>query len=187
MTFGKIPMFMRGGIYDKPDNYTPDIQILKFANKSDNPNPEYVHSGDSGFDLRAWITEDDDGAKLNKNEGKYAITLKSLERKLIHTGLYFNIPENCEIQVRPRSGLALKQGLSVLNTPGTVDSNYTNEVGIIAVNLSKKDITIVSGDRIAQAVLMPVYSKELVNMQQVEEVESNESRNLDGFGSTGVK
>ena len=120
-------------------------------------------------------------------EGKYTITLKSLERKLIHTGLCLNIPENCEIQVRPRSGMALKHGLSVLNTPGTVDSNYVNEVCIIAVNLSKKDIVITSGDRIAQAVLMPVYCKELVNMQQVEEVESNKSRNLDGFGSTGVK
>lgn len=83
--------------------------------------------------------------------------------------------------------MALKHGLSVLNTPGTVDSNYVNEVCIIAVNLSKKDIVITSGDRIAQAVLMPVYCKELVNMQQVEEVESNKSRNLDGFGSTGVK
>lgn len=187
MTFGKIPMFMRGGIYDKPDNYMPDVQILKFANKSDNPNPKYAHSGDSGFDLRAYITESDENAKLDKKEGKYTITLKSLERKLIHTGLYFNIPENCEIQVRPRSGMALKHGLSVLNTPGTVDSNYVNEVCIIAVNLSKKDIVITSGDRIAQAVLMPVYCKELVNMQQVEEVESNKSRNLDGFGSTGVK
>ena len=187
MTFGTIPMFMRDGIYDKPDNYMPDVQILRFVNKSDNPNPEYAHSGDSGFDLRAWITETDEGAKFNKKEEKYTITLKSLERKLIHTGLYFDIPKNCEIQVRPRSGMALKQGLSVLNTPGTVDSNYVNEVCIIAVNLSKKDIVITSGDRIAQAVLMPVYCKELVNMQQVEEVESNESRNLDGFGSTGVK
>lgn len=83
--------------------------------------------------------------------------------------------------------MALKQGLSVLNTPGTVDSNYVNEVCIIAVNLSKKDIVITSGDRIAQAVLMPVYVKELTILQQVDEIESNEFRNLDGFGSTGVK
>lgn len=186
MTFGKIPMFMRGGIYDKPDNYMPDVQILKFVNKSDNPNPEYAHSGDSGFDLRAWITESDEGAKFDKKEEKYTITLKSLERKLIHTGLYFDIPENCEIQVRPRSGMALKQGLSVLNTPGTVDSTYVNEVCIIAVNLSKKDIIIMSGDRIAQAVLMPVYVKELTILQQVDKIEENEFRNLDGFGSTDV-
>ena len=73
MTFGKIPMFMRGGIYDKPDNYMPDVQILKFANKSDNPNPEYAHSGDSGFDLRAYITESDENAKLDKKEGKYIL------------------------------------------------------------------------------------------------------------------
>ena len=141
MTFGKIPMFMRGGIYDKPDNYMPDVQILKFANKSDNPNPEYAHSGDSGFDLRAYITESDENAKLDKKEGKYTITLKSLERKLIHTGLYFNIPENCEIQVRPRSGMALKHGLSVLNTPGTVDSNYV-KLSLISDKRNKPGLRI---------------------------------------------
>ena len=178
---------MKGGLYYKPDNNQVDLQILKFVNKSDNPNPEYVHDGDSGFDLRAWITEEDDGAKFDKKEEKYTITLKSLERKLIHTGLYFDIPEYCEIQIRPRSGLSLKQGLSVLNTPSTIDSNYVNEVCIIAVNLSKKDIIITSGDRIAQAVLMPVYCKELVNLTQVDEIEGNDSRNLDGLGSTGVK
>lgn len=187
MMFGRIPLFMRGGLYDKPDKYQLDIQKLDFVNKSDNPNPEYAYNGDSGFDLRAWITESDEGAKLDKKEGKYTITLKSLERKLIHTGLYFDIPENCEIQVRPRSGLALKQGLSVINTPGTVDEGYTNEVGVILVNLSNKSITITSGDRIAQAVLMPVYNKELVSLQQVEEINKDKDRNLDGFGSSGVK
>lgn len=187
MSFGKIPMFMKGGMYNKPDKYQLDLQTLKFVNKSDNPNPEYAHDGDSGFDLRAWITEEDDNAKFDKKEEKYTITLKSLERRLIHTGLYFDIPEYCEIQVRPRSGMTLKQGLSVLNSPATIDSNYVNELCIIAVNLSKKDIIITSGDRIAQAVLMPVYCKELVDLTQVDEIEGNDSRNLDGLGSTGVK
>lgn len=187
MSFAKIPEFERNGMKEKPDSFKLDIQAIKFENRSDNQNPEYVHSGDSGFDLRAWITESDEGAKFDKNENKYKITLKSLERRLIHTGLYFNLPQYTEMQVRPRSGMALKQGLGVVNSPGTVDANYTNEVGVIAINMSNKPITITSGDRIAQAVLMPVYCKELVKLEQVEKVEENDSRNLNGFGSSGVK
>lgn len=187
MSFAKIPEFERNGMKEKPDSFKLDIQTVKFENRSDNQNPEYVHSGDSGFDLRAWITESDEGAKFDKNENKYKITLKSLERRLIHTGLYFNLPQYTEMQVRPRSGMALKQGLGVVNSPGTVDANYTNEVGVIAINLSNKPITITSGDRIAQAVIMPVYCNELVKLEQVEKVEENDSRNLNGFGSSGVK
>lgn len=187
MSFAKTPIYYSQGIRCKISEYEDEIQNVYFKNESDNQNPEYSHDGDSGFDLRAWITKTDEGAKLNKSNGKYQIVLKSLERKLIHTGLYFNLPRNTELQVRPRSGNALKLGLSVLNTPGTVDSNYTNEVGVIVVNISKKEITIESGDRIAQAVLMPVYVKELVNLQQVDEIDENSSRNKDGFGSTGVK
>lgn len=187
MSFGKTPLVLRGGVFEKPSHYLPDIKTVKFVNKSDNENPKYAHDGDSGFDLRAWIKEDDEGAKLSKEEEKYQITLKSLERRLIHTGLYFELPEMCELQVRPRSGAALKQGLSVCNTPGTVDFGYRNEVGIIAINLSNKPITITSGDRIAQAVLMPVYGKELVNLTQVDEISNDTSRNLKGFGSSGVK
>lgn len=187
MSFGKIPLVMRNGIFERPSHFLPDIKTVKYINKSDNPNPEYAHDGDSGFDLRAWIKEDDEGAKFNKEENKYQITLKSLERKLIHTGLYFELPETCELQVRPRSGAALKQGLSVCNTPGTVDFGYRNEVGIIVINLSNKPITITSGDRIAQAVLMPVYGKELINLKQVAEIRNDTSRNLNGFGSSGVK
>lgn len=174
----------------KASQYDAEVdkqKLIRFVNKSPNANPVFVNVGDSGFDLRAWIKEDDNGAKLNKETGNYQITLKSLERTLIHTGIYMDIPNDCEVQVRPRSGLALKQGLSVCNTPGTVDTNYVNEVGIIAINLSKKPITIENGDKIAQAVLMPVYNSYSTTLEQVSEIKENEFRNMDGFGSSGVK
>lgn len=166
---------------------TDKRKLLRFVNKSPNANPVYANVGDSGFDLRAWIQESDNGAKLNKETGKYQITLKSLERTLIHTGIYAEIPDDCEVQVRPRSGLALKQGLSICNTPGTVDTNYVNEIGIIAINLSKKPITIEDGDKIAQAVLMPVYNSYYTALEEVKNIKENEFRNMDGFGSSGVK
>lgn len=193
---------IRNEIYTKEDvdrnidNVRSDInnilnmsktKCLKFVNKSPNADPVYANVGDSGFDLRAWIQEDDKNAKFNEETGKYQITLKSLERTLIHTGIYLDIPNDCEVQVRPRSGLALKQGLSVCNTPGTVDTNYVNEVGIIAINLSKKPITIENGDKIAQAVLMPVYNSYNAILASVNKIEENEFRNMDGFGSSGVK
>lgn len=162
-------------------------KTLKLINKSPHNNPTFANIGDSGIDLRAWIKEDDEGAKFNKENGKCYIKLNSLERTLIHTGIYFDIPNDCEIQVRPRSGLALKQGLSICNTPGTVDTNYVNEVGIIAINLSKKPITIEDGDKIAQAVLMPVYNGYNVTLKEVQKINENEFRNMNGFGSSGVK
>jgi dUTP pyrophosphatase len=187
MSFSQIPVFLRHGMDERPIRYEYEKLTLDFENQSDNPNPEYANDGDSGFDLRAWITENDNLSKLNKTENKYQITLKPMERRLIHTGLYFNLPLHTEIQVRSRSGISLREGLVVLNSPGTVDGNYTNEVGIIIINLSKKDITITSGDRIAQGVLMPVYCKELVNLHQVDKVKENNSRNKNGIGSTGIK
>lgn len=186
--FGKIGKILRNGCYETPTAYDWDVQDLKFVNKSDNKSPVFAKTGDSGFDLRAWITpENDSDAKYNKDEDKYQITLKSLERKMIHTGLYFMLPECTEIQVRPRSGLTLKKGLSVLNTPGTVDEKYVGEVCVILVNLSKEKITITSGERIAQAILMPVYNSNLVNLIQIDEVIENTERGSDGFGSSGVK
>lgn len=158
---------------------------LKFVNKSPNPNPTYANVGDSGFDLRAWVTEKDNEALMV--DEKLCLQLLPFEWRLIHTGLYFDIPDNCEIQVRPRSGLALKHGITVLNTPGTVDKNYTNELCVILVNLSKYVFVIADGDRIAQAVLMPVYNSEHVTLNQVDEIESNEYRGKNGFGSSGVK
>lgn len=162
-------------------------KTLKIVNKSPNPNPIYANIGDSGMDLRAWFTEDEKDVEVNKESGKKYIVLKSLERRLIHTGIYMGIPEDCEVQVRPRSGLALKQGLSVCNTPGTVDSNYVNEVGIIAINLSKKPITVEDGDKIAQAVLTPVYNSNHVRFEVVDKIDENPYRNMNGFGSSGVK
>ena len=98
--------------------------ITKYNNKSTNPNPVYAHVGDSGFDIRASLNE--------------SVTLKPLERKLIPTGLSFELPPNTELQIRPRSGMALKHGITVLNTPGTVDEGYRDDVGIIIANISNE-------------------------------------------------
>ncbi len=144
--------------------------VTKFKNISDYKDPYYSHNGDSGFDLRANI--------------KDPITLKSLERKLIPTGLEFQLSPNTELQVRPRSGMALKHGLSVLNTPGTVDEGYRGEVGVIVINLSGEEYTINPGDRIAQGVIMNVIGagiSELVNTDKLDIT----SRGDGGFGSTG--
>ena len=155
---------------ERLNNNNENFLKIYFKNTSNNEDPIYQHKDDSGFDLRANITE--------------PITLNSLERRLIPTGLYFELPQNTELQVRPRSGMALKHGITVLNTPGTVDSNYRGEVGIIIVNLSNEPYTINSGDRIAQAVIMnvinPNFSK-LVNKDNLTETERGSS----GFGSTG--
>ena len=174
----------RGGKKDKSPK-KEGVKVLKYVNKSPHVNPYYATFGDSGFDLRAWIQEGEDGVELI--DGKPTIKLSARETRLIHTGLYFQIPQNCELQVRTRSGLALKQQLVVTNSPGTVDEFYTNEVGIIVTNLSRKSVFIADGDRIAQAVLCPVYNSPLVELTKVDEIEENEYRNKGGFGHTGVK
>ena len=145
---------------------------LGFKNKSTNQDPNYVYEGDSGFDLRANLEE--------------PITLKPLDRFLVPTGLFFQIPEGYEIQVRPRSGLAAKQGITVLNTPGTVDQGYTGEVKVILVNLSNEKVTIEHGERIAQAVLCPVLTKRNTVLTKLNEI-SETDRGDGGFGSTGKK
>jgi len=142
----------------------------KFINNSNNPDPTYAKEGDSGFDLRAYISE--------------PVTLKPLERKLIPTGLKFELSPNTELQVRPRSGMALKHGISVLNTPGTVDEGYRGDVGIIAVNLSNEDYTIEPGERIAQAVIMNVIGHRVSNLEKVETLTETE-RGDTGYGSSG--
>ena len=147
-----------------------DKTTTKFVNKSNNPDPTYAKEGDSGFDLRAFIEE--------------PITLKPLERKLIPTGLSFELPPNTELQVRPRSGMALKHGISCLNTPGTVDEGYRGDVGIIAVNLSNEDYTIEPGERIAQAVIMNVIGHRVSNLEKVETLTETE-RGDTGYGSSG--
>lgn len=146
---------------------------IDFINESKNPNPEYATDGASGFDLRA-----------NLEYGP--ITLKPLERRLIPTGLFFAIPLGYELQVRPRSGLALKSGVTVLNTPGTVDSDYRGEVGIILINLSDKEFTVEHSNRIAQGVIAKSEAKNHYNLTQKENLDETD-RNTGGFGSTGVK
>lgn len=137
-------------------------------NKSPYPNPEYGKIGNSGMDIKAFISE--------------PITLKPLERVLIPSGLYFDIPEGYEIQVRPRSGLALKRGLTVLNTPGTVDANYTGEVGVVLVNLSNEIQVIEPGERVAQLVLAKVSLMEFIN---VDVIIKETERGGQGYGDSG--
>jgi dUTP pyrophosphatase len=149
---------------------SPQFIITKYSNNSTNNDPEYTQVGDSGFDLRADI--------------KNPIVLKSLERKLIPTGLKFELSPNTELQVRPRSGMALKHGISVLNTPGTVDEGYRGEVGIIAVNLSKDTYTIQPGERIAQGVIINVIGQNISKLIKTNELNETQ-RGSGGFGSTG--
>jgi dUTP pyrophosphatase len=160
---------MNDWLYDANDN---SVKLLvKMINKSNNPDPIYQKEGDSGFDLAAFIPED--------------IILKPLDRQLIPTGLFYQIPLGFELQIRPRSGLALKNGITVLNSPGTVDAGYRGEIKVLLVNLSNQDFTIKSGDRIAQGVIAPVQSRHTTLFRRVNELDSSE-RNTGGFGSTGI-
>ena len=139
---------------------------IKIINKSQHPLPKYQTELSAGMDLYANIDE--------------SITLKSLARKLIPTGLLLELPEGYEAQVRPRSGLAIKNGISVLNAPGTIDADYRGEIGVILVNLSTEDFSINNGDRIAQMV---IAKYETAEWQQVSEINKTE-RGAGGFGST---
>ena len=141
---------------------------LKIVNTSNNPLPAYETKSSAGMDLRAYLPEG-------------PITLEPLQRGLVPTGLYMEIPEGYEGQVRPRSGLAIKSGITVLNSPGTVDADYRGQVCVILINLSDKPFTINSGDRIAQLVIARC---EQVETEQVE-VLSETERGAGGFGHTG--
>jgi len=154
--------------YNGPSNL---LFGINFVNESTNEDPEYATSGASGFDLRA-----------NENT-----VLKAGEFKGISTGLYFELPLGYEIQVRPRSGLAFKNGVTVLNSPGTVDSDYRGEIKVILINHSKVDFNIAKGDRIAQAVIGNVLAKNFINLKRVDSISNNTDRGTGGFGSTGVK
>ena len=142
---------------------------IKVINKSNNPLPKYQTIASAGMDLHANLDE--------------IITLKPGERKLIPTGLFIELPVGYEAQVRPRSGLALKKGITVLNTPGTIDADYRGEIGVILVNISNEPFVINDGERIAQLVFARVEQAEFL---EVEELSSTE-RGAGGFGSTGVK
>jgi len=142
---------------------------VKIVNRSDNPLPDYSTPSSAGMDLRANLDQ--------------AVSLKPLERKLIPTGLYIELPVGFEAQIRPRSGLALKKGISVLNTPGTIDADYRGEIGIILVNLSAEEFVVENGERICQMVIKKV---ETVKWKKVGSLDESE-RGAGGFGHTGTK
>ena len=144
-----------------------DETLIKIRNISNNPFPKYATTGSSGLDLMAHIEN--------------AVSLQSLERKLIPTGLFLEIPQDLEAQVRPRSGLAINHGITCLNSPGTIDSDYRGEIKVILVNLSDNPFTINNGDRIAQIVFSKV---EKIKWQE-ESLLSTSSRGEGGFGHTG--
>lgn len=142
--------------------------VVKIINKSNNNLPAYETSSSAGMDLRAYLPEG-------------PVTLKPMQRMLIPTGLFMEIPEGYEGQVRPRSGLAIKSGITVLNTPGTIDADYRGEVKIILINLSDTDFVINSGDRVAQIIFAKCEQMEVVNVETLSETE----RGAGGFGHTG--
>jgi len=141
---------------------------IKIINKSKNSLPAYETIHSAGMDLRADL--------------ETSITLKPLERKLVPTGLHIELPEGFEAQIRPRSGLAFKHGISIVNSPGTIDADYRGEIKVLLINLSTEDFEINTGDRIAQMV---VAKHETVNWQEVE-VLNETSRGVGGYGHTGV-
>jgi dUTP pyrophosphatase len=142
---------------------------VKVINKSSNPLPKYATKGSAGMDLYADINT--------------PVTLQSLERAVVPTGLFLELPEGYEAQIRPRSGLALKKGISIPNAPGTIDSDYRGEVGVILVNLSSSPVLIEPGERIAQMVICKF---EQIQWDSVELL-SDTQRAKGGFGSTGLK
>lgn len=144
--------------------YSVEIKII---NNSENPLPEYATHGSSGLDLRAFLPG--------------PVTLNPLQRELIPTGIFLEIPEGYEVQVRPRSGLALKHGITCLNSPGTIDSDYRGELKVILINLSNEEHIIHNGDRIAQMVVSKVEKTILNPVIKLEETVRGEG----GFGHTG--
>jgi dUTP pyrophosphatase len=133
---------------------------VKIVNSSGNPLPDYSTSSSAGMDLRANLEQ--------------AVSLKPLERKLIPTGLFMELPEGFEAQIRPRSGLALKKGISVLNTPGTIDADYRGEIGIILVNLSNEAFVVEHGERICQMVINKVETIQWSKVESLDESERGE-------------
>ncbi len=142
---------------------------IRIVNKSTNPLPAYSTELSAGMDLRANLTE--------------SIVLKPMQRKLVPTGLFVEIPAGFEAQIRPRSGLALKKGITVLNTPGTIDADYRGEIGVILINLSQEDFVIEHGERICQMI---IAAHETVKWELSEALEDTQ-RGAGGFGHTGKK
>jgi dUTP pyrophosphatase len=142
---------------------------VRLVNKSPHPLPEYQTAGSAGMDLRVFLQE--------------PVTLQPLERRLMPTGLYMELPQGYEAQIRPRSGLAIKRGLTLINTPGTIDSDYRGEIMVPLVNLSGEPQTINDGERIAQMV---IAKYEQIRWEVVTELESTE-RGAGGFGHSGIQ
>lgn len=142
---------------------------VKVVNKGHQPLPAYATSQSAGMDIRANIDE--------------PITLRPMERRLIPTGLHIALPAGYEAQIRPRSGLALKHGLTVLNTPGTVDADYRGEVGVLLINLGDKEFVINDGERIAQMIIARHETADFIAVEVLDETERGEG----GYGHTGVK
>lgn len=142
---------------------------VKVVNKGHQPLPAYATAQSAGMDLRADLSE--------------PVTLHPMERRLIPTGLHIALPAGFEAQVRPRSGLALKHGITVLNAPGTVDADYRGEVGVVLINLSDKDFVVNDGERIAQMVIARYEQVELAVVDALDDTERGEG----GYGHTGVK
>ena len=142
---------------------------VRIINNSNNPIPAYATEGSSGMDLRANLPE--------------PLTIAPLERMMVPTGIFLEIPHGYEAQVRPRSGLAIKQGLPCLNSPGTIDADYRGELKVILINLSAEHQVISHGDRIAQMVFQKIEIVELESTDQISET----ARNAGGFGHTGIK
>ena len=142
---------------------------IEVVNRGHQPLPAYATAQSAGMDLRANISE--------------PIVLKPLERRLIPTGLHIALPQGYEAQVRPRSGLALKHGITVLNTPGTIDADYRGEIGVVLINLSSEPFTVNDGERIAQMV---IAKHETATFAEVETLDETE-RGQGGYGHTGVK
>ena len=143
--------------------------ILKLINRSHHPLPQYETAQSAGLDLRAYLPEE-------------PVTLAPLQRAMIRTGLFIELPQGYEAQIRPRSGLALKKGITVLNSPGTIDADYRGEICIILVNLSSEPFTVNDGERIAQMVIARHEQAELVEVEEL----SDTQRGTGGFGHTGV-
>ena len=141
---------------------------IRIINKSPHSLPKYETENSAGMDIRAFI--------------KNNINLKPLDRTIVTTGLYLSLPKGYEAQVRPRSGLAIKKGITVLNSPGTIDSDYRGEIGVILINLSNEVFTIKNGDRVAQLIIAKYTS---VIWEEAEQLEDS-SRGSGGFGSTGI-
>ncbi|MFL2602881.1 MAG: dUTP diphosphatase [Flavobacteriaceae bacterium] len=141
---------------------------ISIINNSNNPNPKYQTKSSAGMDLMAFVDD--------------PIIIESGQWKLISTGIYIKLPTGFEAQVRPRSGLALKKGITVLNSPGTIDSDYRGEIGVILINHSKNNFIVNSGDRIAQLV---IAKHESINLKNVQSIDSS-NRGTGGFGSTGT-